>query len=121
MRISACPTISMIDVDQILKQVQKVVAQLSMAVESILLLILCAGILVLVASVQASRDERMHESAILRALGTNKALIQKMLLVKFWTALWIHRLEGIHGAPRHDSTSAMAPAFASPPPPPLPT
>ncbi|MDP6967840.1 MAG: FtsX-like permease family protein [Gammaproteobacteria bacterium] len=83
--LRAHPTISMIDVDQILKQVQKVVAQLSMAVESILLLILAAGILVLVASVQASRDERMHESAILRALGANKILIQKMLLIEYIT------------------------------------
>lgn len=79
------PTISMIDVDQILKQVQKVVAQLSLAVESILLLLLFAGVLVLVASVQASRDERMHESAILRTLGASKSLIQKLLLVEYVT------------------------------------
>ncbi|HBD22839.1 MAG TPA: ABC transporter permease, partial [Oceanospirillaceae bacterium] len=83
--LRAQPTISMIDVDQILKQVQKVVAQLSMAIESILLLILIAGVLVLVASVQASRDERMHESAILRALGASKTLIQKMLLIEYIT------------------------------------
>ena len=44
--------------------------------------------------------------------------IKKVLKIKFWTALWIHRLEGIHGAARHGSTSAMAPALASPPPPP---
>jgi putative ABC transport system permease protein len=83
--LRAQPTISMIDVDQILKQVQKVVTQLSMAIESILLLILIAGVLVLVASVQASRDERMHESAILRALGASKTLIQKMLLIEYIT------------------------------------
>lgn len=79
------PTISMIDVDQIVKQVQKVVAQLTLAVESILLLILLAGVLVLIASVQASRDERMHESAILRTLGASRSLIQKLLLVEYVT------------------------------------
>ncbi len=79
------PTISMIDVDQIVKQVQKVVAQLTLAVESILLLILLAGVLVLIASVQASRDERMHESAVLRTLGASRSLIQKLLLVEYVT------------------------------------
>jgi len=83
--LRAHPTISMIDVDQIVKQVQKVVAQLTLAVESILFLILIAGVLVLVASVQASRDERMHESAILRTIGASRSLIQRLLLVEYVT------------------------------------
>ncbi|MFT5929971.1 MAG: putative ABC transport system permease protein [Oceanospirillaceae bacterium] len=77
------PTISMLDVDQILQQVQRVVAQLSLAVESILVMVLGAGILVLVASIQASIDERRHESAILRTLGASKALIRSILLVEY--------------------------------------
>ena len=77
------PTISMLDVDQILQQVQRVVAQLSLAVESILIMVLGAGILVLVASIQASIDERRHESAILRTLGASKALIRTILLVEY--------------------------------------
>ena len=77
------PTISMLDVDQILQQVQRVVAQLSLAVESILVMVLGAGILVLVASIQASIDERRHESAILRTLGASKSLIRTILLVEY--------------------------------------
>jgi putative ABC transport system permease protein len=77
------PTISMLDVDQILQQVQRVVAQLSLAVESILIMVLGAGLLVLVASIQASIDERRHESAILRTLGASKALIRSILLVEY--------------------------------------
>jgi putative ABC transport system permease protein len=77
------PTISMVDVDQILQQVQKVVAQLSLAVESILVMVLGAGLLVLVASIQASIDERRHESAILRTLGASKALIRRIILVEY--------------------------------------
>lgn len=77
------PTISMLDVDQILQQVQRVVAQLSLAVESILVMVLGAGVLVLVASIQASIDERRHESAILRTLGASKALIRTILLVEY--------------------------------------
>jgi putative ABC transport system permease protein len=77
------PTISMIDVDQILKQVKSVVAQLSLAVESILVMVLGAGVLVLVASIQASIDERRHESAILRTLGASKSLIRTILLVEY--------------------------------------
>ena len=77
------PTISMLDVDQILQQVQGVVAQLSLAVESILVMVLGAGALVLVASIQASIDERRHESAILRTLGASKSLIRRILLVEY--------------------------------------
>ena len=77
------PTVSMLDVDQILQQVQRVVAQLSLAVESILVMVLGAGILVLVASIQASIDERRHESAILRTLGASKSLIRTILLVEY--------------------------------------
>ena len=77
------PTISMLDVDQILQQVQRVVAQLSLAVESILVMVLGAGVLVLVASIQASIDERRHESAILRTLGASKALIRRILWVEY--------------------------------------
>lgn len=77
------PTISMLDVDQILQRVQRLVAQLSLAVESILVMVLGAGILVLVASIQASIDERRHESAILRTLGASKSLIRTILLVEY--------------------------------------
>ena len=78
-------TISVIDVEQILAQVQKVVGQLSMAVESILLLLLLAGILVLLASVQASHHERLQESAILRTLGAHVGLVRNILLVEYVT------------------------------------
>ncbi len=77
------PTISMLDVDQILQQVKQVVAQLSLAVEGILVMVLGAGILVLLASIQASIDERRQESAILRTLGASKALIRSILLVEY--------------------------------------
>jgi len=77
------PTISMLDVDQILQQVQKVVGQLSLAVESILVMVLGAGMLVLIASIQASIDERRHESAILRTLGASKRLIRRILLIEY--------------------------------------
>lgn len=77
------PTITVIEVDVILKQVQQIVAQVTRAIEFILALVLTAGLIVLVASVQATLDSRLQESAILRTLGARAKLVQGALAIEF--------------------------------------
>lgn len=77
------PTISLIEIDQTIEQIQSIIGKVSMAIEFILLLVLVSGILVLVTSVQATLDLRIRESAIFRTLGANRRLIQKVLLIEF--------------------------------------
>ena len=77
------PTVSVIDVDQLIQQIQKIIGQLTLAVESILLLILAAGLIVLVASVQATLDERLHESAIMRTIGASRQMIRKLIIIEY--------------------------------------
>jgi putative ABC transport system permease protein len=77
------PTLTVIEVDQIIAEVQNVVTRVSQAVELVLALTLVSGCLVLIASIQASRDERLQEHALLRALGGPSRLIRGALAAEF--------------------------------------
>ncbi|MEH6593430.1 MAG: FtsX-like permease family protein, partial [Halioglobus sp.] len=79
------PTITVIEMDVVIAQIRSIVAQVSAAIELVLVVILAAGALVLIAGVQASVDSRMQESAILRAIGAKKSLILGGLLIEFST------------------------------------
>lgn len=77
------PTVSVIEVDNIINQIQDIVAQVTVAVEFILALVLVAGFIVLLASVQATLDVRLMESAILRTLGARAGLVRGGLWIEF--------------------------------------
>lgn len=77
------PTVSMLNVGELLKQIQTVIGQLSQAIQLVLICILSAGGLVLLASVRATLEERLEEGALLRVLGARKALVQQSLFVEF--------------------------------------
>ena len=81
--LSAYPTITVIEIDAVIEQVQKIVDQVTQAVELILFLVLFSGCLVLIASIQASRDARMSELGLVRALGGTRRLIAGSLTGEF--------------------------------------
>jgi len=81
--LSAYPTIIIIDVDEMILQLRKVIEQVSTAVEFILVLVVLAGCLVLVAQVQASMEEREREIAILRTIGAKGSLLRNSILLEF--------------------------------------
>jgi putative ABC transport system permease protein len=81
--LRAFPTITVIEIDEILEQLREIIAQVTQAVELVLLLVLGSGCLVLIASIQASRDERLREHALVRTLGGSRRLIVQALAVEF--------------------------------------
>ena len=81
--LSAHPTVTLIEVDQIIRQVRSIVDRVTQTVELVLYLVLGAGVLVLIASIGSSRDQRLREHALLRALGGTRPLIQGALVTEF--------------------------------------
>jgi putative ABC transport system permease protein len=81
--LSRFPTVTVIEVDSIIRQVQSIIARVTQAVELVLGLVIAAGCLVLVASIQASRDARMQEHALVRTLGGTRRLIAGSLAAEF--------------------------------------
>jgi putative ABC transport system permease protein len=77
------PTISVFDVDAILKQIREIMDRASLAVQYVFLFTLVAGIVVLLAAVQATRDERRYESAMLRTLGASRSTVLQGVAAEF--------------------------------------
>jgi len=73
------PTISVFDVDAILKQIRDIMDRASLAVQYVFLFTLAAGVVVLLAAVQATRDE----SAMLRTLGASRMTVLQGVAAEF--------------------------------------
>lgn len=77
------PSVSVFDMEQLLGQVRGVIDKAALAVQSVFAFTLFAGLTVLLAAVQASRDERRYESAMLRTLGASRATVREGVLAEF--------------------------------------
>ncbi len=75
------PTITAIDIDNFVKQIQTTISQVSLAIGFVLAIVVLCGALVLISQVQASLGERMQEIVILRTLGAKSRLIKNATLV----------------------------------------
>ena len=72
------PNVTSVDMGATLNQVQKVLTQVSQAVEFLFVFTLAAGMVVLFSAVTATREERAREYAIMRALGASGALLARV-------------------------------------------
>jgi putative ABC transport system permease protein len=77
------PTISVFDVDAILAQIRAIMDRASLAVQYVFLFTLAAGVVVLLAAVQSTRDERRYESAMLRTLGASRMTVLQGVAAEF--------------------------------------
>ncbi|MDE1182759.1 FtsX-like permease family protein [Paraburkholderia sp.] len=81
--IATYPNLTAIDTGPILAQIQRVLAQVIGAVQFLFAFTLAAGVLVLYAALAGTRDERMRESALLRALGASHQQVRAVQVAEF--------------------------------------
>ncbi|MFK0088497.1 ABC transporter permease [Pseudomonas sp. NPDC090755] len=79
----AFPAVTILQVDALLEQLRSILAQVTLAVEYVLLFVLAAGLAVLFAGLQATLDERIRQGALLRALGAGRGLLTKARRIEF--------------------------------------
>jgi len=89
------PSVSVIDIGAVLDQVRRGMSRAALAVQYVFLFTFAAGITVLLAAIQSTRDERLYESAVLRTLGAGRGVVLKGVAAEF-TALGL--LAGTLGA-----------------------
>jgi putative ABC transport system permease protein len=79
----AFPSVTAIDLDAILSQVRDVMDKAALAVQAVFIFTLLAGLTVLWSAVQATRDERRYESALLRTFGASKRRVLSGVATEF--------------------------------------
>jgi putative ABC transport system permease protein len=84
--LRAFPSVTLIDVGALLAQVRGIIEQGIRAVEYVFLFTLSAGLLVMIAGIQASLAVRRAEHAVLRTLGARRRQLLWSLLVEFTVA-----------------------------------
>ncbi|WP_318366668.1 putative ABC transporter permease subunit YbbP [Enterobacter sp.] len=77
------PTVSLLDIGAILKQVGQVLEQVSRALEVMVVLVTGCGVLLLLAQVQVGMRQRHQELVVYRTLGAGKKLLRTTLWCEF--------------------------------------
>jgi putative ABC transport system permease protein len=77
------PSVTVFDVETILAQVREVMDRAALAVQYVFAFTLLAGLVVLLAAIQSTRDERRYESAMLRTLGASQATVLRGVAAEF--------------------------------------
>ena len=83
--IQRFPSVTVIDVRAIMRQVRAIMDRATLAIEYVFVFTLLAGLMVLYAAIQASREGRRHDTAILRTLGASRRQVLASLFIEFTT------------------------------------
>jgi len=77
------PNVSIIDIGALLDRIGEIIERVSSAAQVVFFFTLIAGLVVLLAALEATRDERRQEAALIRALGADDALVRRGLLIEY--------------------------------------
>ena len=81
--VSAYPNVSVVDVDAVIDRVRGTVNQVANAVEYVFYFTLAAGLLVLVAAITSTQDERLLEGGVMRVLGASRGQLRLAQAAEF--------------------------------------
>lgn len=77
------PTLSLLDIGSIMRQIGQVLAQVSQALEIMVVLVTACGVLLLMAQIQVGMRQRRQELVVYRTLGASKRLLRSTLWCEF--------------------------------------
>ena len=77
------PNASVLDVGALIERVFDIITQVSRAAQVVFAFTLVAGLIVLLAALEATRDQRRVESALIRTLGAGNRTVQGGLLIEY--------------------------------------
>ncbi|MFH8133733.1 putative ABC transporter permease subunit YbbP [Pantoea osteomyelitidis] len=77
------PTLSLLDIGSIMRQIGLVLAQVSQALEIMVVLVTACGVLLLLAQIQVGMRQRRQELVVYRTLGASKRLLRTTLWCEF--------------------------------------
>ena len=81
--IKQFPTVVVVELGAIIKQIRDVISRVTQGLEMILLLVLACGAMVLFAAIGISYDERLRENAVLRTLGSSRRIVFGALATEY--------------------------------------
>ncbi|MEZ3499799.1 putative ABC transporter permease subunit YbbP [Pantoea sp. KPR_PJ] len=79
----AFPTLSLLDIGSIMRQIGQVLTQVSQALEIMVVLVTFCGVLLLLAQIQVGMRQRRQELVVCRTLGAGKKLLRATLWWEF--------------------------------------
>ncbi|MGD8203417.1 putative ABC transporter permease subunit YbbP [Pantoea sp. FN0305] len=79
----AFPTLSLLDIGSMMRQIGQVLTQVSQALEIMVVLVTACGLLLLLAQVQVGMRQRRQELVVYRTLGAGKKLLRSTLWYEF--------------------------------------
>ena len=77
------PSVTVVDIDALINQVRSIMDRVVSAVEFVFGFTLLSGLVVLLAALQTTHDERTQESALMSTLGANRRQILSGLVAEF--------------------------------------
>ncbi len=77
------PNATLLDVGALVDRVFEIIDQVSRAAQVVFLFTLIAGLVVLLAALEATRDQRRGEAALVRALGADRRMVRGGLLIEY--------------------------------------
>ncbi|HLR87001.1 MAG TPA: FtsX-like permease family protein [Wenzhouxiangella sp.] len=81
----AWPNISIVDIGSLLDRIGEMIDRVARAAQVVFMFTLAAGLIVLLAALESTLDERRYEVALIRTLGAGRGMVWRSLLIEYGT------------------------------------